>query len=358
MQQLNVQTSLRIRIVSCVWSDEGKTAIEYFQELTDINRFESLSTLESFLSEQSLLSIPEVLVLELDEHERCFNLVKKLQSNIVLKGLLIVLLAPVRNHSWVQNAKQLKVHDYYHAPYPAEDIYDRLNFLVKFKLLKPALSVLVKDEFTNVKLPFSKRLFDKCFALSFLILLSPVLLLVAILIRLESKGPIIYKSKRVGTGFKVFDFYKFRSMYKDADKRLKELETQNQYGPEDGNKKAAFLKFRNDPRITRVGKFIRNTSIDELPQLFNILKGDMSAVGNRPLPLYEAEMLTSNEWTWRFLAPAGLTGLWQVSRRGRPEMSERERKKLDNFYAKKHSMLFDLKILARTLPATFQKNDV
>ena len=106
------------------------------------------------------------------------------------------------------------------------------------------------------------------------------------------------------------------------------------------------------------GRFIRKTSIDELPQLFNILKGDMSTVGNRPLPLYEAEMLTSNDWAMRFLAPAGLTGLWQVSKRGREDMSERERKKLDNFYAQKYSFRFDMKILLSTIPALFQKEKV
>jgi lipopolysaccharide/colanic/teichoic acid biosynthesis glycosyltransferase len=95
-----------------------------------------------------------------------------------------------------------------------------------------------------------------------------------------------------------------------------------------------------------------------LPQLFNIIKGDMSVVGNRPLPVYEAEMLTSNEWSMRFLGPAGLTGLWQISKRGKEDMSERERKKLDNFYAQKYSLWLDLKIIIGTVPALFQKEKV
>jgi lipopolysaccharide/colanic/teichoic acid biosynthesis glycosyltransferase len=207
-------------------------------------------------------------------------------------------------------------------------------------------------------MPVSKRLFDILFSGTLILLLSPLFLVVALIIWIESGWPVIYKSKRVGTGYKIFDFYKFRSMRKDADKLVEKMSDQNQYAGEDGKAKSAFVKFKNDPRITRIGHVIRRTSIDELPQLFNILKGDMSTVGNRPLPLYEAEMLTSNEWTQRFLAPAGLTGLWQVSKRGKEDMSERERKKLDNFYAQKYSFWFDMKILFGTIPALFQKEKV
>ena len=184
------------------------------------------------------------------------------------------------------------------------------------------------------------------------------MLAIVIAIKLGSKGPIIYKSKRVGTGYKVFDFYKFRSMRTDADKMLVELSTQNQYANEDGGTKAAFVKIKDDPRVTKLGKFLRNSSLDELPQLFNILLGHMSLVGNRPLPVYEAEMLTSNEWSMRFLGPAGLTGLWQITKRGKADMSERERKKLDNFYAQNYSLSLDLKILLKTIPAVLQKEKV
>src|SRR5690606_17571718 len=116
----------------------------------------------------------------------------------------------------------------------------------------------------------------------------------------------------------------------NAENELDRLTDLNQYAANGGQ--SAFVKICNDPRITRFGTFIRNTSIDELPQLFNVLKGDMSLVGNRPLPLYEAQQLTSDEWASRFLGPAGITGLWQVSKRGRGEMSDRERRELDNVY--------------------------
>jgi lipopolysaccharide/colanic/teichoic acid biosynthesis glycosyltransferase len=122
---------------------------------------------------------------------------------------------------------------------------------------------------------------------------------------------------------------------------------------------ATFVKIANDPRITRVGRFIRNTSIDELPQLWNVLCGDMSLVGNRPLPLYEAEKLTTDQAAARFIAPAGLTGLWQVSRRGKAGgLSEQERKELDNEYARCHSLRTDFGILLRTIPALFQQENV
>jgi lipopolysaccharide/colanic/teichoic acid biosynthesis glycosyltransferase len=193
-----------------------------------------------------------------------------------------------------------------------------------------------------------------------LLMLSPLFIIVAIAIKLDSKGAIIYKSKRVGTGYKVFDFYKFRSMRSDADQLLAKLSVENnQYATDDTSQQSAsFVKIKNDPRITKLGAFLRSSSIDELPQFFNILKGDMSIVGNRPLPVYEAEMLTSNEWAMRFLGPAGLTGLWQVTKRGKDDMSERERKKLDNFYAQNYSILLDLKIIFSTIPALFQKEKV
>jgi len=120
----------------------------------------------------------------------------------------------------------------------------------------------------------------------------------------------------------------------------------------------AFMKFQNDPRITRVGTFLRNTSLDEIPQFINILKGDMSLVGNRPLPLYEAEKLTTDDKIMRFAGPAGLTGLWQVTKRGKKEMSEEERIRLDVEYARNFSFWLDMKIIFRTFPALFQSENV
>lgn len=142
-------------------------------------------------------------------------------------------------------------------------------------------------------------------------------------------------------------------MYDGADSSLSKLQHLNQY--QNGkDRPGAFIKIKNDPRITRVGRFIRMTSLDELPQLINVLKGEMSIVGNRPLPIYEAVQLTYDGAARRFDAPAGITGLWQVTKRGKDEMSEQERIALDVKYAENRSFWGDISILFRTLPAMRQ----
>lgn len=291
------------------------------------------------------------------------------------------------------------VDDYYALPLDIMKLKRRVIFLKKFKASHDKLKkeVALRDFETHpYKTPFLKRTFDIVLSGGALLALSPLLIIVMIAIRLESSGKVFYASKRVGANFKEFDFYKFRSMYPDADKRLKEVEHLNQYKGEDvgnecprcaalpkgvycspvlntdegdqvceyfyikqKNAKAAFLKIENDPRITKVGKFIRNTSIDELPQLINILKGDMSIVGNRPLPVGEANAITKSRWSRRFKAAAGLTGLWQVELRGKDgEMSEEERFELDNEYAENNSFWGDINLIFRTFKIFIQRGSV
>jgi lipopolysaccharide/colanic/teichoic acid biosynthesis glycosyltransferase len=321
---------------------------------------DSLNDLEEYLGDQSILSVPDIILVEADKDGQCFELVERLRHNFLLNGLIIILLSTHKDIAQVKKAMQMKLHDFYTYPFATSDLRERLNFLVKFKLIKPRLLELSREVDTTYKMPAGKRFLDLLIAGGMFICLLPVMAIVAIAIKLDSKGPIFYKSKRVGTGYKVFDFYKFRSMRTDADQLLAQMAvTNNQYAAEEeGASKSAFVKIKNDPRITKLGSFLRSSSLDELPQLFNIIRGDMSVVGNRPLPVYEAEMLTSNEWSMRFLGPAGLTGLWQISKRGKEDMSERERKKLDNFYAQKYSLWLDLKIIMGTVPALFQKEKV
>lgn len=203
---------------------------------------------------------------------------------------------------------------------------------------------------------FMKRSLDVMLAGTGLLLLSPVLVLIATLIRLESKGPIFYAAKRAGRNYRVFKFYKFRTMIPDADKQLDKIKHLNQY--EGSNAGPVFIKVSNDPRVTKLGSFLRNSSLDELPQLLNVLKGDMSLVGNRPLPLYEATTLTTDDWVERFLAPAGITGLWQVSKRGKKDMSVKERIDLDINYAHKRSFRYDMWLMVNTPRALVQKDNV
>ncbi len=304
-----------------------------------------------------------------------------------------------------------RIDDFFVLPLPpSEKIVGRIQFLVEFRN-KYSLSTYINTDFQDVRyiMPASKRFFDLFVAISALIALSPILLLIVLAIRLESKGKVYYISKRVGR--EPFDFYKLRSMRVGADAELNKLaKDKNQYatasqqseidfsrpcpvcarltdekscspilhiGPhkicdywyntqkrEVAKTKSAFIKISDDPRITKVGKFIRNTSIDELPQLINVIKGDMSIVGNRPLPVYEAELITRGLLSKRFLAPAGITGLWQVELRGKGGvMSEEERMRLDNEYAdhfigNNYSFWYDLKLILRTVPALFQKDTV
>jgi lipopolysaccharide/colanic/teichoic acid biosynthesis glycosyltransferase len=202
----------------------------------------------------------------------------------------------------------------------------------------------------------TKRAFDILVASIALLILSPLFLLISLTIRMESRGPIFYIAKRAGRGYRIFNFYKFRTMHVGSDKKMSELTHLNQYNAE--SKGPVFFKINNDPRITKIGTFLRNTSLDELPQLVNVFLGDMSLVGNRPLPLYEAQTLTTDEYAARFMAPAGITGLWQVKKRGNKDMSVEERINIDIAYASNCNFATDLWIIANTPSALLQKENV
>jgi len=193
-----------------------------------------------------------------------------------------------------------------------------------------------------------KRLFDILFSLMALALGLPLFGLLAAIVKLSSKGPVLFGHERIGRGGRVFPCYKFRTMYEDADDRLKVLLAQNMDLRREWE---ANFKLKKDPRITPIGKFLRKTSLDELPQFLNVIKGDLSVVG--PRPVVELEVM-------KFLGPKaskilsirpGLTCLWQVS--GRSNTSYSRRIHLDEQYVDKRSLALDMKIIARTLPAMF-----
>lgn len=185
-----------------------------------------------------------------------------------------------------------------------------------------------------------KRIFDIVVSTFLIILLSPLLLGLAILIKLDSPGPFFYKQERVGLHGNLFKVLKFRTMVIDADKLQKELEAQNEM------KDGVLFKMKDDPRITRVGKFLRRTSLDELPQLFNILFGQMSLVGPRPLPIRDVQKFSEHHFIRHEVMP-GITGLWQVS--GRSNITDFEQVvRLDSFYIENWSLWLDIQILGRT----------
>lgn len=291
-----------------------------------------------------------------------------------------------------------RIVDVFESPIVAEEIETRVNFTIEnWTALQAPFK---KETVPSYKTPIGKRIFDILFSGAILICLSPLFLIIYLIIKIGSPGPAFYYSYRVGTGYRIFKFYKFRSMYINADKKLQDLKHLNQYDdgaavaePEaklednlcgdcrgygkcqfplyaDNNTMcekdyiksaslgSAFIKIKDDPRVTKIGNFIRNTSIDELPQLWNVFIGNMSIVGNRPLPLYEAEKLTTDKYSLRFHAPAGITGLWQVEKRGKGGMSEDERLMLDNSYALNHSFKSDLMVILKTVPALFQSENV
>jgi len=273
-----------------------------------------------------------------------------------------------------------------YSPALCARLQDLLSIQEKTRLLRKKNSQAYRS---YQKLPIWKRAIDLVGSFLLIVILSPLLVLTALIIKIESKGPVFYVSKRAGQGYKVFDFYKFRSMRTDAEKHLQDLQHQNEYLKKIKLKDEAspafpngtlikdngfideyifrqqkreqsagtFIKIKGDPRVTRFGHLIRRSSIDELPQLFNVLKGDMSLVGNRPIPLYEAEKLTSDEYIARFFAPAGITGLWQITKRKKNNLSEKERKTLDIEYALHYNFWMDLKIFWKTLPAALQREN-
>ncbi|RQN09534.1 sugar transferase [Clostridium butyricum] len=197
--------------------------------------------------------------------------------------------------------------------------------------------MLEKKKLSRNTYEFLKRLMDIICSMSALIVLAPILIVVAILIKIESKGPVIFSQERVGINNKKFKMYKFRSMVVNAEDMKEKLEKQNE-------RKGPMFKIKNDPRITTIGRFIRKTSIDELPQLINILKGEMSIVGPRPsLP---KEVIQFEPWMLeRLKVKPGLTCYWQVQ--GRDHIEFEDWMRLDIKYVKDRNFLLDIKLIFR-----------
>lgn len=392
-------------IVFVVYIGDNNEYIAHFSKLLN-NELEVTSDLSqlSNISNKNISSLPVMVLLERSTTEDDISKIKLIKQELPLSYIILVTLSV--DKSEIPRYQEAGLKDTVPPNVNETRLRNGLEFIAKNQALI-ADSTRGHLPLGTYEIPLWKRIFDILFSFAAIVVLMPFLIIIAVLIRIESPGPVIYKSKRVGSNYKVFDFFKFRSMYKDADKRLKEFLSLNQYKEIDPvfydssndianiplvqydlfdnasisdnsfvsddevitekeflrekNKRQQnnFVKFENDPRITRMGKFIRKFSIDEVPQLINILRGEMSIVGNRPLPLYEAEQLTSDQYIDRFMGPAGLTGLWQVEKRGDSgKLSPEERKQLDIYYAKNFNFWMDLKIVVKTFTAFIQKENV
>jgi lipopolysaccharide/colanic/teichoic acid biosynthesis glycosyltransferase/flagellar assembly factor FliW len=322
-----------------------------FESISEMLRY--LTMLESGKQDSSTTAI--VMPLEMLSRKE-FEIVKRIRRHVDMKHIPVIALS-----SNVTISKEIKgaaikngIDDIYTKPVSIDMINKCIEQISQLKLIINQSDANLENASQKLRLPMYKRAMDIVLAVGALVLAFIPFFILAVFIRLDSKGPVFYSQPRRGMNGRKFQFWKFRSMYTNADQRLAELAHLNQYAG-----KSAFFKIENDPRITNVGRKIRNSSIDELPQIWNVLRGDMSIVGNRPLPLYEARELTKDSTIERYLAPAGMTGLWQVNKRGGSnDMSDEERVALDIEYARNYTLRSDINIIWRTPRAMIQKSNV
>jgi lipopolysaccharide/colanic/teichoic acid biosynthesis glycosyltransferase len=200
-----------------------------------------------------------------------------------------------------------------------------------------------------------RRLLDFCVAGTLLLVLAPLLALIALATLIDSGGPVLFRQSRVGRGRREFTVLKFRTMRRDADPARHRKYVQTLIDGDSHAERGRLYKLSVDDRVTRVGRFLRSWSLDELPQLFNVLRGQMALVGPRPVIPYEVEMYPE-DYLRRFAVKPGLTGLWQVS--GRNERTYDEMVSFDIEYAERASLLLDLRILAKTVPVVLRRQGV
>ncbi|KAF2955585.1 sugar transferase [Marinitoga sp. 38H-ov] len=232
------------------------------------------------------------------------------------------------------------------------DLYGLISFSNKIHDLDGILAITASQELLNPLNLIIKRIFDIVLSIIGLILLSPVFLIIAILIKKEDKGPVFFKHKRIGKNLEEFEMYKFRTMYPDAEKRLEELLEKDEKIREEWYK---HFKLKNDPRITKIGKILRKTSLDELPQLINVLIGNMSLIGPRPVVRKEVELYYGEDVAKEvFSIKPGITGMWQAN--GRSDIEDySERIALDLYYLRNWSLELDFIIFLKTIKIVIDK---
>ncbi len=249
------------------------------------------------------------------------------------------------------------------------DIINRLQHLVENILFIPEVNgiavlgtelrhffheqtivIEIKNNLDNLFNYIFKRIFDYVVALILFFPLIVLIIIISMVIRITSKGPAIFKQERIGKNGKIFSCYKFRTMYIDADKRLKDILDND---PEARAEWEKYWKLKNDPRVTKIGKFLRKTSLDELPQIFNVLKGEMSLVGPRPVTEKEINIYYKDTANLYFSVPPGITGLWQVS--GRNNTTYEQRVSLDAWYVRNWNLWLDIVILLKTVVVVIKR---
>lgn len=286
----------------------------------------------------NIVEVRDARALDADERERTFARIRQLGV-----AEAFVSWDAIRDRlflCWQFQSAGISLHV---IPIGLETLFQRSRFWVMgdFPALSFAPPMMTSSDF------WIKRIFDFCSALVFLIVFSPLYCAIAVLIRLDSSGPVFYRQTRIGLHGRPFKAWKFRTMVVDADKLQKELEARNEM------KDGVLFKMKDDPRVTKVGKILRQYSLDELPQLFNVLFGEMSLVGPRPLPLRDVERFSKDHLVRHEVLP-GITGLWQVS--GRSEIDNFEEViQLDLNYIQNWSLGLDLKILLKTVMVVLQK---
>lgn len=226
--------------------------------------------------------------------------------------------------------------------------FDKMEVLEEKELETQDIAVKQIEKNSDKKVFYKaiKRVFDVVFSIIGMVLLSPVFLIIAIIIKLDSKGPVFFVHKRIGEKGKPIGIYKFRTMVDKAEDLIKS------FTPEQKEEFERSYKLENDPRITKIGNFLRKTSLDELPQILNILKGDLSLIGPRPIVEAELEKYEDNKEKFLSVKP-GLTGYWAAN--GRSDTSYEERMKMELYYVENMSFKLDVSIFFKTIFAVLKK---
>ena len=297
----------------------GYEVVGVIDDTTDLQEIEGIKVFRYEDDAERYINHPGIRTIAISDPNKSFQ---------KFANLLNKTHASTRNIFYIPNVKQIPV----------------IGTEIRYFFQEDIFALELKNNLANTFNYFLKRTMDYLLSLALLPLVIPILIIISLLIKITSKGPVIFSQERVGKGGKVFRCYKFRTMYVDAEKKLKQLLEKDSEAKAEWEKK---YKLSNDPRVTPFGKFLRKTSLDELPQLFNVLKGEMSLIGPRPVTKEEIERYYKENAELYYLIPPGITGLWQVS--GRSNLTYEERVSLDCWYVRNWSLWLDLIILLRTI---------